>query len=349
MSDFRGRGMRGGRSRGGPPRGGFRGGRGGFSSDRERGRGGFGRGRGRGDGFSRGRGGPPSDSYIARHLSRDDDSPPRKSSLLSRGYDSSDRDRGPPMGRRDRYEDSYERGPPPSRSRDPYPSPPRDSSRILDRLSPPRSSLRDRDYGPSSRDYPSSRGDYLPSRSYSPPRDSGFSSHRDTFRSSLREDDRDSFSRPSPRDYPSSRMPSDYGSDRPPRDFRDSPRDYGASSRDYPPRNSDFRSSLGGRGDFRDLPPRDRLSSRDYDNGRDYHSRSGHSDRPVHMDRDYGSSRFSKLDDRSPGRGPREYRGRGAPRGMRGGRDDRGGRGGGFMNGFTELGMPWTMFVSSAA
>ncbi|XP_059159568.1 RNA-binding motif protein, X chromosome-like isoform X2 [Physella acuta] len=284
MSEFRGRSSRGrgSRGRGGPPRGGPRGGgRGSYSSERDGGRGGY---RGRGDGFSRGRGGP-------RHFSRDDDSPPRKIPMMSRGYDS-DRGRGPPMGRRDRYEDSYDRGAP-SRSRDSFSSPPRDSSRILDRLSPPRSSLRDRDF------ITSSRGDYLPPRSYSPPRDSG--AYRESYTTSLREDRRDSFSRPAVRDYSAPRI--DYAGDRG-RDLRDSPRDFG-SPRDYPPpRSADFREPLS-----RDFLPRDR----------EYSSRS----------------LSSRLDDRMSSRGPpREYRGRGGSRGMHGGRDDRGGRGGrgGYMN-----------------
>ncbi|CAL1527853.1 unnamed protein product [Lymnaea stagnalis] len=340
MSDYRGRGSRGGgRGRGrGMPRGGPRGSsRGGYSSEREGGRGGY---RGRGDGFSRGRGGPP------RHLSRDDDSPPRKVPMMSRSYDS-DRGRGPPLGRRgDRNDDSYDRIPS-GRSRDPYPSPPRDTSRILDRLSPP--PRRDRDYGSGS------RGDYLPSsRSYSLTRDTG--SYRESYSTNLREDRRDSFSRPSVRDYASPRgAGGDFATERS-RDFRDSPRDYGAS-RDYPPRSSDFRDL--GR-DFRDGPPRDRLSHRHFDGDRSFspkggvliESRSGgppsrrgapfdnRSGGPIEGrdhnhggDRDYNSSRFSsRTEDRISSRGPpREYSGRGGPRGsMRGGRDDRGR--GSFMN-----------------
>ena len=61
-----------------------------------------------------------------------------------------------------------------------------------------------------------------------------FSSHRETFRSSFRDDDRDAFARPTPRDYTSSRT-TDYA-ERPPREYRDAPRDYG-SSRDYPSRS----------------------------------------------------------------------------------------------------------------
>ncbi|XP_059159569.1 RNA-binding motif protein, X chromosome-like isoform X3 [Physella acuta] len=346
MSEFRGRSSRGrgSRGRGGPPRGGPRGGgRGSYSSERDGGRGGY---RGRGDGFSRGRGGP-------RHFSRDDDSPPRKIPMMSRGYDS-DRGRGPPMGRRDRYEDSYDRGAP-SRSRDSFSSPPRDSSRILDRLSPPRSSLRDRDF------ITSSRGDYLPPRSYSPPRDSG--AYRESYTTSLREDRRDSFSRPAVRDYSAPRI--DYAGDRG-RDLRDSPRDFG-SPRDYPPpRSADFREPLS-----RDFLPRDRLPSRNFDTDREFSPRGrvhseGHSGGPSGRrgvpidirsgaplggrehshggDREYSSrSLSSRLDDRMSSRGPpREYRGRGGSRGMHGGRDDRGGRGGrgGYMNGSRGRGGP---------
>lgn len=310
--------MRGSRGRGGPPSrgGGFRGGRGGFSSDRdrfadreERGRGGFGRGRG---GFSsRGRGGPP------RY--KDDSPPPRR---MSRNFEEPERERGPPIGRRDRYEESFDRGPPPSRSgpppsrsRDPYHSEmPRDSGRLMDRLSPPRSSFREKEYSASTRDYPSVKGDYMSSRTYSPPRDSGresgygksrgaketFSSHRSSFRDA---GDRDGgFSRPAPREYPPSRM-ADYSSERPSRDsFRD-------SSREYPP------SRNRGAETFRDAAPRER---------------------------EYSGSRFSARE-RSPLGGSREYSrggGRGAPRGGRGGRDDdRGGRGG-FMNGGRGRGGP---------
>jgi len=342
MSEYRGRGRgfrgaprgRGGGGRGEFSRGGgsFRGGRGDYSSDRERSRGGGFRG-GRGDGFSsRGRGGP------SRYSSRDE-SPPRKTAI-SRSYDGpSDRERGPPIARRDKFEDSYDRAPP-SRSRDAYPPAHRDSARLMDRLSPPRSSFREKDYGPSSRD---SKPEYLSSRAYSPPRDSGF-------RGSVR-DDRDAFSRPAPlsrpapREYPPSRLASDYSSEsRPPREYREPPRDY-PPAREYPPsRASDYRSSLDGRGDFIDRAPApraERLSSRDFENGYGAHSDypPSRSERPRGGGRDYaGASRFSSREDRdrSPLRGPREYvrgRGSGGYRGSRGGREDRGGGRGSFMNG----------------
>ncbi|BFZ06097.1 hypothetical protein BsWGS_09135 [Bradybaena similaris] len=249
MSEFRGRvRSRGTRGRGGPFRGGPR--RGGYTDERDSSRGGFSRGRGDG-GFSRGgRGGPP------RHLSRDD-SPPRKS-LMSRGYDS-ERGRGPPVDRRmDRYEDSYERGIP-SRSREIYSSPPRDTGRLMDRSSPPpRGSYQDRDHGMSSRgdgDYPSSR-DFLSPRS----------SYRDSYGSSMREmrdERRESFSRPSPREYLPQRSAIEY-SERS-REFREPPREYGSSR--------EFREPMNGRGEFRDreypsrMLSRERVSSREYGRG----------------------------------------------------------------------------------
>uniref|UniRef100_A0A0B7A8L0 Uncharacterized protein n=1 Tax=Arion vulgaris TaxID=1028688 RepID=A0A0B7A8L0_9EUPU len=291
MSDFRGRGrgIRGSRGRAsllrGSPRSGSRGGyerEGGFS-------------RGRGDGFSRGRGGPPP-----RHLSRDD-SPPRKVPMLARGYESG---RGPPLARRlDRYEEGYDRGVP-SRSRDVYSSPPRETGRLLDRLTPPRGSLRVREHGISSRatnEYPTSRGDFLPTRSYSPPtRESG--SYRETYSSSLRdlrEDRREVFSRPGLREYAPQRSAVEYAGERS-RDFRESPRDYG-SARDYPPTRGEFREPLSGRGEFRE---------REYTSGR----------------------LFPREEVRVSSRGPpsREYVGRGGPRGsLRASRDGRGG----FLNG----------------
>ncbi|CAG5134656.1 unnamed protein product [Candidula unifasciata] len=251
MSEFRGRGSRsrGTRGRGGPFRGGPR--RGGYSTDRDGSRGGFSR--GRGDGFSRGRGGPP------RHLNRDE-SPPRKGPLLSRGYDS-ERGRGPPIDRRlDRYEDGYDRGIP-SRTRDLYDSPPRDSGRLMD------------------------------------------SSYRDSYGSSLREmrdDRRESFTRPSPREYPSQRFSLEYPERS--RDTRESPREYGSSR--------EFREPLNGRAEFRDREYSSRMISR------------------------------QEIRVTSRGPPPREYGGRGGPPrgGLRGGRDERGsyrGSRGGYMNGIT--------------
>lgn len=213
---FRGRGSRGpmSRGRGGPPRGrgGFpsrsdgppRGGRGGYS---DRG-GSFSRGGGRGGGMM-----SRFDRSSSPPLRRDDS--PGRSGMMSRTPSS----RGRPMSgfdsrREDRYDSGFSDRGPPSRSRDPYGSPPpRDSGRSSSLLDKYSSSYRD--------SYPQSRTDDRGdgysrgggSRDYLAPRSELRDSPRDTY--STRGGDSYSMSS---RDYPREPLGS-RGGDRFDRDF----------------------------------------------------------------------------------------------------------------------------------